>query len=297
MINLMRIALILLFFCAKAAYCQSTSEMISVSATLISSAKNNVRLTIVNRDSFPHIVFIKIFNKEPDGDLVAHTTTTALPNSSSFIEVPPNPGKKYSQSITWSYYENIGDNTVVDKDRKFLIPFHAESEFKVCQSSDGPQTTHKLLDRLYAIDFCAKEKTPILAAKDGVIFELIQNFTESGVKSDLLGKENKISILHSDGLISTYAHISPNSSPLSVGDKVLKGQQIALVGHVGYSSGPHLHFEVLEGDVKLNSQNNLINVIPVEFLNSKGEKIIFKYGISYSGAGAVLKNRSFRRPL
>ena len=93
LINPLRAALILLIFCAKISYSQSTSELISVSATLPSFTNNNVKLTIVNRDSFPHIVFIKIFNKEPDSDLVAETVTTALPKSTATIEVFPNPNK------------------------------------------------------------------------------------------------------------------------------------------------------------------------------------------------------------
>lgn len=41
-----------------------------------------------------------------------------------------------------------------------------------------------------------------------------------------------------------YAHLFPNSAKVKVGDKVKGWQQIAEVGTTGYSTGPHLHYQV-----------------------------------------------------
>lgn len=47
-----------------------------------------------------------------------------------------------------------------------------------------------------------------------------------------------------------YAHLYPNSSKVSVGDSICKGQEIASVGTTGYSTGNHLHYQVsLDGQV------------------------------------------------
>jgi len=121
------------------------------------------------------------------------------------------------------------------------------------------------------------------------VIKVIQNFTESGLNPALLTKANKIEILHDDGLISSYLHIFTNSSTVNIGDKVKRGQQIALVGSVGYSSGPHLHFEVLEGLTKLNNKNDLRNVISARFFNINNEEIKIKSGFTYDVNGLVFR--------
>jgi murein DD-endopeptidase MepM/ murein hydrolase activator NlpD len=59
-----------------------------------------------------------------------------------------------------------------------------------------------------------------------------------------------VRISHGGGMVTVYAH----NSKLQVkkGDKVFKGQQIALSGNSGSSTGPHLHFEVRVNDVPMN---------------------------------------------
>jgi murein DD-endopeptidase MepM/ murein hydrolase activator NlpD len=49
---------------------------------------------------------------------------------------------------------------------------------------------------------------------------------------------------HGNGFRTLYAHMYPEDVKVRVGQKVSKGQVIALVGSNGWSTGPHLHFEV-----------------------------------------------------
>lgn len=74
---------------------------------------------------------------------------------------------------------------------------------------------------------------PIYAAADGYIV-----IAESGYG----GYGNFIMIKHSNNLYTCYGHIS--QFKVSVGQTVKRGQQIAVSGNTGVSSGPHLHFEV-----------------------------------------------------
>jgi murein DD-endopeptidase MepM/ murein hydrolase activator NlpD len=62
-----------------------------------------------------------------------------------------------------------------------------------------------------------------------------------------------VEINHQNGFITVYAHCS--SMLVHVGDKVYEGQTIARVGSTGYSTGPHLHFEVKKNGVNVNPLN------------------------------------------
>jgi murein DD-endopeptidase MepM/ murein hydrolase activator NlpD len=55
---------------------------------------------------------------------------------------------------------------------------------------------------------------------------------------------------HGNGYVTLYGHAS--QLLVSVGQKVQKGQLIALVGSTGYSTGPHCHFEVIHNGTKEN---------------------------------------------
>lgn len=82
------------------------------------------------------------------------------------------------------------------------------------------------------IDIGAPSGTPIMAAKSGIVIY-------SGWQG---GYGNCVMVSHGDGLVTLYGHHSKNI--VSVGEYVEAGQTIALCGSTGYSTGPHLHFEV-----------------------------------------------------
>ena len=91
------------------------------------------------------------------------------------------------------------------------------------------------------IDIAGPTGTLIYAALDGVV-EI------SGWNSG--GYGYKIVLRHSNGMKTRYAHSSKLF--VSVGQKVTKGEVIALMGSTGRSTGSHLHFEVVVGGVRVN---------------------------------------------
>ncbi len=93
------------------------------------------------------------------------------------------------------------------------------------------------------IDIGLSTGTAIKAADGGTV-------TFSGYDG---GYGYTVRISHGDGVVTVYAH----NSKLQVkkGDKVYKGQQIALSGNSGSSTGPHLHFEVRINGVPKNPLN------------------------------------------
>ncbi|MBE9017178.1 peptidoglycan DD-metalloendopeptidase family protein [Chroococcidiopsidales cyanobacterium LEGE 13417] len=83
------------------------------------------------------------------------------------------------------------------------------------------------------IDIAAPVGTPIFAAAAGVVIK-------SGWNSG--GYGNMVDIQHTDGTVTRYAH----NKRLLVhkGQTVYQGQQISEMGNTGFSTGPHLHFEI-----------------------------------------------------
>jgi murein DD-endopeptidase MepM/ murein hydrolase activator NlpD len=58
------------------------------------------------------------------------------------------------------------------------------------------------------------------------------------------GFGNTIIIDHGDGVTTLYAHLLSGGIHVSVGQQVTAGQRIGSVGSTGWSTGPHLHWEV-----------------------------------------------------
>lgn len=71
---------------------------------------------------------------------------------------------------------------------------------------------------------------------------------------------NFVIIDHGAGVSSCYAHMQDGSLLVSVGSKVSQGQPIGKVGSTGYSTGPHLHFEIRIDGATTNPMNGYIKL-------------------------------------
>lgn len=83
------------------------------------------------------------------------------------------------------------------------------------------------------VDFASKSNTLVSAVAAGIV-------TWSGRRG---GFGNMVEISHGNGYVTRYAHNRQNL--VAVGDKVEKGQAIAVIGSTGRSTGTHVHLEVL----------------------------------------------------
>ncbi|MFY2861180.1 M23 family metallopeptidase [Mycobacterium sp. THU-M104] len=103
------------------------------------------------------------------------------------------------------------------------------------------------------IDIANSIGTPILAVSDGVVVEA----------GPAAGYGALVKLRHADGTITLYGHI--NSTLVSAGQRVMAGDQIATMGNRGNSTGPHLHFEVLQGGSR--------RIDPLPWLAKRGLKL------------------------
>lgn len=92
------------------------------------------------------------------------------------------------------------------------------------------------------VDVAAPEGTPIHLAFSGVVIEVGE--------SDVYG--NYVLVDHSNGLYTRYCHCSTVLA--ETGYILKKGEIIALVGNTGWSTGPHLHLEVISNGKYCNPE-------------------------------------------
>jgi murein DD-endopeptidase MepM/ murein hydrolase activator NlpD len=95
----------------------------------------------------------------------------------------------------------------------------------------------------YGVDFAGRMGDPIQAVAAGVVTYAGQRF----------GYGLMVEVNHGNGYATRYAHCS--ETLVRVGDTVKKGQLIAKMGSSGRATGPHVHFEVLQGGKLVNPQS------------------------------------------
>jgi len=83
------------------------------------------------------------------------------------------------------------------------------------------------------VDFAAPEGTRVLASADGQVVSA----------GRLGGYGNAILIRHGGGITTLYGHLSRFASGIRAGTRVKQGEVIGFVGHTGWATGPHLHYE------------------------------------------------------
>lgn len=141
----------------------------------------------------------------------------------------------------------------------YCLPYPVGDTATVSQSwSDSESGTHR---GRFAYDFDMPFGSQISAARGGTVTEIRDQYHDYEL---VAGHENGVFVLHDDGTMAAYLHMSEDGVLVNVGDTVTTGQVIGLVGTTG-TAVPHLHFEVFEGQ-DLGTQ--WYRSLPVSFRNA-----------------------------
>jgi murein DD-endopeptidase MepM/ murein hydrolase activator NlpD len=130
------------------------------------------------------------------------------------------------------FYDEQGNNA-----KRFLMRKPIRSDDVRLTSGFGMRLHPLFNDRRQhtGIDWSGTIGTPIVASGNGVVEEALYKG----------GNGKYVRLRHANGYQTTYSHMSGFARGVEAGSKVRQGQIIGFLGNTGYSTGPHLHFEVL----------------------------------------------------
>lgn len=132
---------------------------------------------------------------------------------------------------------NQGENKAVNKGKSpwfFIMPVKGGWTSSGFNDGENRQTPHK------GQDIAVLVGTDVYAVKSGIV--------ELSYYSQSYGYN--VLINHGNNIKTRYAHMSQLN--VKVGEKVEQGNIIGLSGNTGESTGPHLHFELIKNDVKID---------------------------------------------
>ena len=163
-----------------------------------------------------------------DEMILAHATTVGALNEARQEAI-----RELERQAAAGQHGGMGGTPARPGSGSFIWPSDAST---LITSPFGPRwgTMHR------GIDIGAHMGTNVLAAASGYV-------AFSGWSG---GYGNYILIRHGNGYYTAYAHMSVNS--VSAGDTVIQGQVIGLVGSTGFSTGPHIHFEIIRNGERID---------------------------------------------
>ncbi len=145
-----------------------------------------------------------------------------------------NAGHTYQAVL---FKDDTGEDAYYSLDGSSLAKAFLRSPVQFSRISSGfGRRIHPIFKnwrRHTGVDFAAPEGTPVVASADGQIVSA----------GRLGGYGNAILIRHGGGITTLYGHLSRFASGTRAGARVQQGQVIGYVGHTGWATGPHLHYE------------------------------------------------------
>lgn len=188
-----------------------------------------------------------------------------------FSEIKPNAANSFSYSNTYNFGNALQED--FDADYIYSLPFEKGKTQSIFQGYDG-KFSHK---NEFALDFDLKSGSPILAAREGIVVQVVNQFTQSCPDISCAKYNNKILIMHSDGTFADYSHLKYRGTVVKKGEFVKKDQLIGYSGSTGFASGPHLHFAVF-----INRIDGKRTFIKTKFKTSESDAILLEEGKSYT---------------
>ncbi|MEO6773238.1 MAG: M23 family metallopeptidase [Kofleriaceae bacterium] len=143
------------------------------------------------------------------------------------------------------FHARFGDPDARPSAYSYRIPYRSGKRFSVLQGFHGAFSHHGSNE--YAVDFDCPVATHVLAARPGIVVATNAAAQGGGTTPEFLEykRVNWVLVLHEDGTLGEYMHLAPAGVEVQPGTPVHRGDELALSGNTGFSSTPHLHFQVM----------------------------------------------------
>lgn len=184
--------------------------------------------------------------------------------------INPKIANKFNYTSSYNFGNSLQEE--FDEDYIYNLPFEKGKKHLVFQGYNGKKSHQNT----YALDLNLKVGEQILAAREGIVVEVVNEHDKSCPDVSCAKFNNKIIIMHSDGTFADYAHLKYLGTVVKKGDIVEKNQLIGYSGNTGYSTGPHLHFSVF-----INRIDGKRTYIKTKFRTSENEGVYLEEGKTY----------------
>lgn len=142
-------------------------------------------------------------------------------------------------------YTTVASISLSTCDGKYKLPFPESTAFRCSRSTGhGAGYSNNAYDFAHSNAGTSFAGVNVVAARDGTVRRIKSNSNIGGNNSAYANDANYVIIDHGDGEESLYLHLEYQSVTVNVGDCVKQGDIIGQVGNTGYSTAPHLHFQV-----------------------------------------------------
>ena len=240
-------------------YDDMTKEEIQELANLLE--QYDFQVTDANHDAVVNSLIEYYKGKIPDQSddyytFISEETLNYIENYNEAISSDEDKNKNYNSIENNLYWWPVGSTeTTVENGVEFAsgepasVAISSQFQPNRVNPVNGNTEPHRGVDLLGGTTEAGVVN--VIAAKDGVVvkpsdlgLDTCQSFGDVNCGS---GFGNYITIQHSDGNYTVYAHLHQGTILVKAGDTVKQGQVIAKMGSSGQSTGTHLHFEIREG--------------------------------------------------
>lgn len=239
-------------------------------------AGRNIEIFVDNNEPMPisaqfSFKLMNLTSTLPSDEIVVIPANAKKFPIAKLSEIKANAANSFSYSNTYNFGNALQES--FDDAYIYSLPYEKGKTQTIFQGYNG-KFSHQ---NEFALDFNLKMGSSILAAREGVVVEVVNNNTKSCPDVSCAKYNNRVIVMHSDGTFADYSHLKLNGAVVEKGEQIKKDQLIGYSGSTGFASGPHLHFSVF-----INRIDGSRTSIKTKFKTSESEATLLEEGKNYT---------------